>query len=247
MKHYSLFCHTPLLTLLLTTYGISGLAMGYENNWYFKVHGGAGWYSGGKDQVLNYGRGDFDRYTNKSDDEVTAQYGLGIGYIFPLSGQQSLELGIAWYGDIEHEYKGFIDQYGKPDLRDFKYSYKVQTHRFVLEGGYRIPFYDQLEGFVTGGIGIGMNKLSRFKTTRLDPKEESPKSDFENNTNNRFAWQLGAGISWKFMPDWKASLFYLYADSGKAESSASNPPFNNKYETDNITSHSLVLSVKHLF
>lgn len=220
--------------------------MGFENNWYFKAHGGVAWYSAGKDEVLNYGDGNFDRYTDKSDDKAVMQYGLGIGYILPQSGQQSLEFGIAWYGDAEHEYKGYIDQYGKTDLRDFEYAYKVQTHRFVLEGSYRMPFYDQLEGFVTGGIGIGMNKLSKFKTTKLDPNEDSTKPDFKDNTNNSFAWQLGTGISWEFTSDWKATLFYLYADSGKAESSA-NAPFNNKYETDNITSHSLTLSVIHLF
>ena len=247
MKHSSSFRQASLPTLLLITGCFSGFAMGGQNNWYFKAHGGIAWYSAGKDQVLNYGEEDFDRYTDKSDDKTVMQYGLGIGYIIPLSGSQSLELGVGWYGDAEHEYKGYIDQYGKTDLRDFEYSYKLQTHRFVLEGSYRIPFQDQFEGFVTGGIGIGMNKLSKSKTTRLDPNEESPKPDIKDNTNNSFAWQLGAGISWSFMPDWKASLFYLYANNGKAESSASNASFNNKYETDNITSHNLILSVSHLF
>ena len=216
-------------------------------NWYLKLHGGAGWYSEGRDQTLNYGQGDFDRFTNKGGDrEIVLLYGLGGGYSFDMSNQGRMDVGIGWYGDCEHEYKGYIDQYAKTSLRDFEYKYKVQTQRVVLEGSWSFPFYQQLEGFVTGGIGMRWNKFSNYSTNKLDPKEESPKPQFNKNTNSAFAWQLGTGVSWAFTPQWRASVFYLYANNGKAEAS-SNAPFSNKYETDDITSHDLMFSLNYQF
>ena len=211
-----------------------------------KAHGGVGWYSEGKSQTIDYEDGDFDVFSNDTGRQSSFQYGLGTGFNFDMVQQGSMGIGIGWYGDVEREYKGFIEQYGKSSLRDYSYSYKLQSQRVMLEGSWGFPFYQQLEGFVTGGLGMSWNKFNSYKFSALGA-ELSPKSQFQENTNSAFAWQLGAGVSWAFMPQLKASVFYLYANSGKAESTASNAPVPGKYETDDITSHNLMFSLNYLF
>lgn len=244
-------CSTILpVSLFIAVAGYTGLTKAADipdGNWYVKVHGGAGWYSEGNNRTINYSGDEYDVFANDSGREVAFQYGLGAGFNFHMAEQGSMGLGIGWYGDAEHEYKGFIDQFGRSNLRSYNYSYRIQTQRVMLEGNWGFPFYQQLEGFVIGGLGMSWNKFSGYKYNRLNPKELSPKPNFQNNTKSSFAWQLGAGVSWAFMPQWRASVFYLYANNGKAENTANNEPVTAKYETDDITSHNLMFSLNYQF
>ena len=242
---------TPfLVSLFITAVGfnspVANAAGMPDGNWYLKVHGGAGWNSEGNNRTIDYGEDDFDVFSNDSGREVAFQYGVGAGFNFHTAQQGSMGVGIGWYGDVEHEYKGFIDQYGRNSLRDYSYSYKVQTQRVILEGSWDFPFYQQLEGFVTAGLGMSWNKFSSYKYTPLG-SDSSPKPQLQDNTKTGFAWQLGAGVSWAFMPQWRASVFYLYANNGKAESTANNTPVAGKYETDDLTSHNLMFSLNYQF
>ena len=250
MKLTTAFHRTSLyISLFVATTSISSMAAAgmSDGNWYLKAHGGAGWYSEGKDQRLNYTEGDYDVFKNDSGKEVAFQYGLGAGYRFEIGNECNIELGVGWYGDVEHEYKGFIDQYGQTNLRDYNYSYKIQTQRLMFEGRWGSPMHEKFQGFVTGGLGIGWNKFSGYQYNILDPNEESPKPQFGDNTKNNFVWQIGVGVSWMFMAKWRASLYYLYANNGKAEASANDEFFSNKYETDDITSHSLMFDLSYQF
>lgn len=209
---------TTLCTcLLFASIGASHSALAEETTegkWYLKVHTGAGWYSKGKDQTLNYGGGHFDTLKNASDNEIAFQYGLGGGYRIEVSHKQSIELGLGWYGDLEHEYKGFIDQYGSSQFRDHNYKYKIQTQRLVVEGRWNFPLHEMFDGFVTGGVGMSWNKFSNYQNHTLNAENQSPKPQFGENTQSEFAWQLGFGVSWIFIPEWRASLYYLYANNG---------------------------------
>ena len=244
---HPIFLPVSLLIAIAGHTGFTNAAGMPEGNWYLKVHGGAGWYSEGKNHTINYGDDDFDAFNDNSEREVAFQYGLGAGFHFAMPEQGAMGLGISWYGDAEHKYKGYIDQYAQRSLRDYNYLYKVQSQRVMVEGCWGFPFYQQLEGFVTGGLGMSWNKFSSYKYTPLGT-EESPKPEFQDkDTNSAFAWQLGAGVSWAFTPQWRASVFYLYANNGKAESTADKEPVKGKYETDDITSHNLMFSLNYQF
>ncbi|MRI31781.1 hypothetical protein EOPP23_02065 [Endozoicomonas sp. OPT23] len=213
---------------------------------YLKLHGGVGWYSEGKDKTLSYGNGNFDRFSASSRDENGFQYGVSAGIKLPVE-DGALGIGIGFYGQSEHDYKGYIDQYGKGSLRDFNYKFSIMSYRLMLEGSFEIPIQEQFKGFVTGGVGAAWNKFSSYEYSRISPSERSPKPDFKNETKTAFAWQLGGGVEYEFTPELSASVYYLYVNNGKAESKAENAPFSQKYETDDLTAHNLMFSLNYRF
>ena len=125
---------------------------------------------------------DIDQFRDDSSSESGFVYGIGGGYSLELDNQNRLDIGLGWYGDADHDYKGYIDQYGDSSLmRDYSYEYKVQSQRLMLESAWYFPMYPQFEGFLTGGIGIGWNKFKDYHSTRLDPRDASPKPGVDGN------------------------------------------------------------------
>ena len=238
-------CSVAILSAALVVPSISHADL-TEADKYIRLYAGVGWFSEGKNERLDYGKGNFDQLVDDSKSENGFQYGVGAGLAFPAQ-QGVVEVGVGWYGDVEHDYKGYIDQYGKRSLRDFRYSYKVQSFRLMLEGRWVMPLQEQLEGFITGGVGAAWNELRDYEYSNSDPSERSLKPVFKQETKSSFAWQVGAGVCYQFMPELKASVFYLYTSNGKAEAKAKNSPFSNKYETDDLTSHSLMFSLSQSF
>ena len=237
------------VTCLIITTSLSTLTAASEQKhecFFVKGLAGIGWYSEGKSQTLDYGGGHFDVYSDNTGTTSATQFGLGIGYNLGLI-DSSIQLGLTWYGDTEHKYKGCIDQYGQAALRSHEYSCKVQSHRLMGEINWSKPFADDLSIFVLAGAGVSWNRLNQFETRSLDPNDVSIKPDFHSETKTDFTWELGAGLNWNFEPQWQLSGLYLYTDSGKAKASADNSPFNNKYETSHISSHNLLISVNYFF
>lgn len=210
MKRTNYFRSTSL-SLGFVAAGVCGVnnasAMDWSNvQYYMSFHTGVGWNAEGEDKTLSYsGREGVDRYRDNSSSETTILNGIGTGFYLDQGSSGKIKLGIAWYGDSEHDYKGYIDQFGDQKLRDFSYKYKLQSDRFVLEGSWSFPFFDQYEGIITGGLGMSRNEISGYKLTTLDPKELSPRPVYKDNDTNSFAWQIGAGVSWDFMNHWQLS------------------------------------------
>ena len=215
--------------------------------YYFNIYAGSGWYTEGKDTNLNFADDKYDRYKDNSDTKTSFIYGLGAGWRFDTGSDGYATLGLGWYGDSSHEYKGYVDQFGSAENRDFSYSYKVQSQRFVAEASYYFPIQQQLEALITGGLGMSWNKFKDYKTSVLTKNETSVVANFGDESKSTFAWQIGAGLAWAFDQQWKLSVLYLYADNGKAESKTSDYYNGKRFETGNITSHNLLFSLNYLF
>ncbi|MCT4635526.1 MAG: acyloxyacyl hydrolase [Rickettsiales bacterium] len=112
-----------------------------------------------------------------------------------------------------------------------KYDSTVATTKLMLNGTYLIDTpKENVSPYVTVGLGTAYNQFD-ITTTRGGTATKFDKSKLD------FAYQVGAGVSYKLENDYRVSLGYRFADNG------------NTYKIDGVTSdrlqsHSVVLGLR---
>lgn len=112
-----------------------------------------------------------------------------------------------------------------------KYDSTVSTTKLMLNGTFLIDTpNEKVSPYITAGLGAALNQFD-ITTTRSGTATNFDKTKMD------FAYQVGAGVSYKLDNDYRVNLGYRFADNG------------NTYKIDGVTSdrlqsHSVVLGLR---
>lgn len=113
---------------------------------------------------------------------------------------------------------GTVLEYNLPDFANSSYDMNLEHVRLMLdtELDFR-PIY-MIMPFIMGGIGVAKNTLNFKNTPFPNIGADGGFYSLPNNTQLKFAYEVGAGIKVPIRNCIVFSVRYLYANAGQAES-----------------------------
>ena len=92
----------------------------------------------------------------------------------------------------------------------------VRSQTLFLNGYYDFKNTSKFTPYLTAGLGMAFNKVNN--TTHYDDEDVTNKL----NSNN-FAWNVGAGVAYEFMPNTSLDLSYRFVNAGKTSKNYQDP------------------------
>lgn len=88
---------------------------------------------------------------------------------------------------------------------------RVQSQSVMAYGFYDIDTGTRFTPFLSGGLGVSINKAKAYQTQPSSDWNEA----FTGKTRTEFAWGVGAGVAVSVMPSLSLDVGYRYVDLGK--------------------------------
>jgi opacity protein-like surface antigen len=176
-------------------------------------------------------------YSWSTEDEIdySPLWGIGVGYRF--NPNLRADFTIDWRDRYNVEGGEGFTVGGTP------IDSKVDNRAYMLNVYYdldRLPVI-QLPGtfkpYIGGGIG-----LSRIEVNERTVSVNNDFTDFTNDNENQFAWQLMIGAGYNFTPEFTLDLGYRYASLGEVELSSSAGSVSSDLDV-----HELVATLRYQF
>ena len=178
------------------------------------VSGSAVWSTPGQDQYLYpYDHPLYEYYTYNTNTTTAASgelfFGLQRVAFDNVIGQ--LGLGIAGMTDVS--VTGDVDFTGVPNV--YSYAYKVNNFRIDLKGKLIANYFQPVQPYVSGSIGVGFNNAHDYIPVLNNPFFTEPLW-YTSHTAVAFSYTLGAGVQAMLTPHWQVGVGYQFGDLGKS-------------------------------
>lgn len=155
----------------------------------------------------------------------------GVGYVHYFPGALQYSENLQWFPSIEPKlnayylgqetFSGDVWRFNSSAFNEMTYTMSIQSVRLMADGALTIMSKKKYSLYAIGGIGNAWSYLSYSDT---DNANAAPCADqglnLGKNMHSSFAWEVGGGITYTYNPRVLLSLEYLYADLGRAETSA---------------------------
>ncbi len=113
-----------------------------------------------------------------------------------------------------------IEQYSIPAFTNYRYTWKTSADVLLAIAKLNLIEYQQFTPFIQVGLGGSFNHASQYGETAYPNVTPRVNPAFGDKTIGAFAYDLGAGIDWKFHPQFSLSLLYQFQNLGSVESSS---------------------------
>ena len=181
------------------------------------------------DTNLGVTESETDKLVNK-DAWGTFAAQLGIGYVYYFRDSQQYSDQTQWFPSIEPELnvyylggnsglKGDVWRYGESQYNDLTYKASVNSVRLMFDAALTIVSHKHFSLYAKGGIGDAWNRMGYIDKDN-DGLPTNQRLNLNSHARSNFAWEVGGGLNCAFNDRIGLSLEYLYADLGKAKSSA---------------------------
>lgn len=111
-----------------------------------------------------------------------------------------------------------IEQYSIPAFTNYRYTWKTSADVLLAIAKLNLIEYEQFTPFIQVGLGGSFNHASQYGETPYPNVTQRINPAFRDNTSGSFAYDLGAGIDWRFHPQFSVSLLYQFQNLGSVES-----------------------------
>lgn len=151
----------------------------------------------------------------------TSARGLFNGEIF-LGLQKTLtstiksQLGLAAGRTSKANIRGEIWDEADPEFNNHVYSYTIQHTQVALKGKLLKDISHKLIPWVSGSLGVGINKANSFNNTPLICGA-APNPNYTAQTKTSLTYTLGAGIQKALNQHVQVGLGYEFEDWGRSE------------------------------
>lgn len=171
-------------------------------------------------QLLPYEIGSYaDTFRNQSSGNAFT-WGLEALYRFPLKNAffETMGAGLQFFQITHLNQTGDVLQFGMPEFKNYTYRLGLNNIRFLANVSLNLhPVFYQIMPFVEAGIGGARTQIS-YESRPISPVVD-PIFTLSNHASWNFAYQAGVGLKYPINTHLMASLRYLYANMGHAESS----------------------------
>jgi opacity protein-like surface antigen len=143
--------------------------------------------------------------------------------IFP-----AFSVGLRYESLFQTVINGTITQYTLADFKNYDYQWKIASNLFFASAKLNLFQSQTLLPFITGGLGVAVNRTSGYRETALSDVTARTTPGFTNRTNSQFSYHVGAGVDVPFTKQWIGSLAYQYMDLGKISSGSGMNTWSNQ-------------------
>lgn len=180
------------------------------------IAGGYDFISSARPQTLELLPPFVNYYTVDNADGSFGMGGLFGGIEYWKNPQWGIQLGAAVYSSSNTSINGTIWQFGLPEFANLNYSYQLETTRLLVESKLltTLDMNKKLHPYLSGGLGLALNKLSNYQETPLIP-EVLPMLPFADRQQTSFTWGLGFGLDMDINSYLRLGLGYQYFNLGK--------------------------------
>ena len=184
-----------------------------SNGLFIKFFAGPTWAVNSDDvQQFEVGASAYTYRANTYKTKVV--WGAALGKEFNLSSQKKIQFDLAYYHYGAFSRAGQVNQGADVPSSDvFPYQFHLSSQQLLLETKILSTYHDFIHPYAQLGLGFSFNKANNYSVSIPDFLTFSPL--YLNNTQNTFAYNLGAGIDVDVTPHLRAGLGYLFSDSGK--------------------------------
>jgi opacity protein-like surface antigen len=208
---------------------------------------GPAWSNNGKTQTF-YLQQDIQKTYSATFHSNILPYGaLFLGAQKQIQPSIFAQFGIEVAGGGEAKLRGDIYEDADPAFNNYRYTYGVTELRVALKTKLLvdIDYYGTMP-YLTGAVGLGVNKSSGFAITSKI-YEEVPAPDFASNTTKVLTFAFGIGLQESLTDNLKASIGYEFADWGKSQlTRASGQTQNDGLIINNLYINSVLISLSYL-
>lgn len=146
-------------------------------------------------------------------DHRKAVWGAALGKAFNFSAQK-IEFDLAYYHYGTYSRAGQVTQGADAASSDvFPYQYQYSIQQLLVETKVLSTLLNFIHPYAQLGLGLSMNRAKNYNVMIPDFLTFSPV--YGNNSQNTFAYNLGAGLDIDMTSHLRAGIGYLFADSGK--------------------------------
>ena len=127
-------------------------------------------------------------------------------------------LGVLYQSLFSSPLQGSITQYSLPEFTNYRYQAQASSNLVLASGKWDLYRYHQALPYVTAGLGAAFNRFNGYQETALPGVTPRLSPGFADNSNSRFAYQLGAGVDYEVNPQLMLTVGYQYLNLGRLDS-----------------------------
>jgi opacity protein-like surface antigen len=199
-----------------------------------------------------------DSYPLSKSGASSAVIGVNGGFEFnSINSKPAVALGLGVYTTPgNYKYSGqlieAVEESGSTVL--YNYSYNVSSSRLMAEMQLTWKLMDAVYPFINLGVGPAWNRMSGYTETVATSDGIVALPPFLNNTQNKFAYQAGLGMSIAFnckadktdVPHERISLGYRYANLGGTSFGSRGMQYPYALNTGTLSTNEVYLGYTHL-
>ncbi|KTD46277.1 outer membrane protein [Legionella quateirensis] len=172
------------------------------------------WSTPGKTQTIYLQPELRETFAAQSTTEKFGSGELFLGLQHYFSPKLFAQIGFAVATTTVIPLNGDIWQDADPDFNNLFYDYKIKHTRLAVKGKLLTDFYQLVQPYLSGSLGVGVNHAYNYSTTpkNIDIQPEPP---FASHTTRDFSYTLGAGLQRALNSHWSVGVGYEFSDWGR--------------------------------
>lgn len=160
----------------------------------------------------------------------------------------SYSLSIFWQYFFKTQLNGQIMQYSLPQFTNYNYHLDFTSNLLLVSGKMNLFKLGRFSPFINGGIGSAFNYISNYHETALLGVTPRVSPGFKNANTNEFAYNIGAGLDVRLLPQLILSLGYIYQDLGPISSGNGVTTWSNQsLNPGSYHANEILVSMTYLF
>ncbi len=130
----------------------------------------------------------------------------------------------------------------------YNYKWNISSNIFTVQGKLDITHYRTLFPYIGVGLGVASTQAKSYSETPISPTAARTSPGYASNTNNKFTYNLGAGLDFKYSSRMIWTLGYEYQSLGGVASGYGNEGWSEGVlGLGTVTDNVLLLSFSYLF
>lgn len=146
--------------------------------------------------------------------------------------------------ELEYAYRGNADFNRDDMINGFpaRQAMEVRSQSAMVYGFYDIKTGTRFTPFLSGGLGVSVNKAKARQTQPATDWDER----FTGKTRTEFAWGVGTGVGIEVLPALSLDVGYRYVDLGRF-SVGNMPPTGDEDLSGHLRSHEVYTGLRYTF
>ncbi|WP_131753222.1 outer membrane protein [Legionella feeleii] len=220
-----------LLTNILSMAAMTGFSQSitasHELAWVGTLSGGSVWAQKVKQQTFYLTPTIEKTYSPQKSSQALFNGEIFLGLQKSLNKTINMQLGVAAGGASSAKINGEIWTDADPEFNNHAYHYKIQHAQVSLKGKILTEMAHDLLPWVSGSIGVGINKSSSFNNISL-VCGELPNPNYTSETKSTLTYAFGAGLQKALNQHVQVGIGYEFSDWGKSQLGAAPEQTLNK-------------------
>lgn len=189
-----------------------------------------------------------DRYhNNHTNGEFTFSVSGGYQWLKETVWFPAYSLGARYVYTRPASTHGTVFQFNLPQFDNYRYQYKIQRQNLLGVGKINLYRYHQVMPYLTAGLGLSGNRLTRFVEYPRQGIEPRTMPGFQNKTLHQFSYILGAGVDYVITHRLWTGVEYNFGNYGHAKTGQGMVGFSGTHLKSKLMDNSIAVTLNYFF